>query len=334
LPRRIRLGGQDCAAGPEIDGRYHDVAVACFIEGGGAGPKETARLDLEADGTVSVYVGSTAVGQGLETVMAQIAADTLGLPLGQVRVLHNSTPFLDEGYGAFASRSTVLGGSAVFEAANVLLAKIRETASTRLGCAAQQVELVDGYARAPGRRSLVFGELAANGLCVTTAFGNDNRLTYTYGSAAARVAVDPGTGDVELLDCLVVEDVGRIVNPLTVHGQAIGGMVQGLGGALLEHLVYDASGQLLTGSLADYLIPTATDFPKIRAIALENHPSPSNPLGVKGAGEGAIIPIGGVMANAVANALASFGAMPNELPLSPARIWHMASAKRSTGRSE
>ena len=114
--------------GREIDGRYHGVAVACFIEGGGAGPKETARLDLEADGTVSVYVGSTAVGQDLETVMAQIAADTLGLPLGQVRVLHGSTPLLDEGYGAFASRSTVLGGSAVFEAANALLAKIRAAA--------------------------------------------------------------------------------------------------------------------------------------------------------------------------------------------------------------
>jgi Molybdopterin-binding domain of aldehyde dehydrogenase len=103
------------------------------------------------------------------------------------------------------------------------------------------------------------------------------------GSAAAHVAVDPGTGDVELLDCLVVEDVGRIVNPLTLHGQAIGGMVQGLGGAFLEDFVYDAKGQLLAGNLADYLIPTATDFPKIRAIALENYRSPSNPLGVKGA---------------------------------------------------
>ena len=139
--------------GREIDGRYHGVAVACFIEGGGAGPNETARLDLEADGTVSVYVGSTAVGQGLETVMSQIAADTLGLPLGRVRVLHGSTPFLDEGYGAFASRSTVLGGSAVFEAANALLSKIRAAAGTRLGCAAEQVELADGTRRR-SRRAL------------------------------------------------------------------------------------------------------------------------------------------------------------------------------------
>jgi len=220
----------------------------------------------------------------------------------------------------------VLGGSAVFEASNALLAKIRVAASERLGCAVEQVELADGYARAPDGRSVVFAELAAQGLRVTTAFGNDNRLTYTYGSAAAHVAVDPGTGHVELVDLLVVEDVGRIVNPLTLHGQTIGGAVQGLGGALLEDLVYDGNGQLLAGNLADYLIPTAGDFPRIRAIALENHPSPSNPLGVKGAGEGAIIPIGGLMANAVANALASFGAMPNRLPLSPTRVWRMAAA--------
>jgi carbon-monoxide dehydrogenase large subunit len=310
--------------GREIDGRYHGIAVACFIEGGGVGPKETARLEVEPDGTVSVYVGATAVGQGLETVMAQIAADTLGMPLGQVRVLHGSTPLLNEGYGAFGSRSTVLGGSAVFEAAKVLLEKIRVVAAARLAAAPAQIELVDGCARTGDGRSLTFVELAPHGLRVDMEFANNNRLTYTYGSAAAHVTVDPGTGHVELLDCLVVEDVGRIVNPLTLHGQAIGGAVQGLGGAFLENLVYDANGQLLAGNLADYLIPTTTDFPSIRAIALENYPSPSNPLGVKGAGEGAIIPMGGLMANAVANALVSFEAMPNALPLSPARVWRMA----------
>jgi aerobic carbon-monoxide dehydrogenase large subunit len=306
-----------------IDGRYHGIAVACFIEGSGAGPKETARLELESDGTVAVYVGSAAVGQGLETVMAQIAADTLGMPLDQVRVLHGSTPYLQEGYGAFASRSTILGGSAVFEGAKALLEKIRVTAAARLGVDAAEIELVDGRASINDGRSVLFGELAAEGLRVDTTFANNNKLSYSYGSAAAHVAVDPGTGRVELLDFLVVEDVGRIVNPLTLHGQAIGGVVQGLGGAFMENLIYDANGQLLTGTLADYLIPTATDFPRIRAIALENYPSPSNPLGVKGAGEGAIIPVGGLIANAVASALASFGAMPNELPLSPARVWLM-----------
>ena len=314
-----------------IEGRYHGIAVACFIEGSGAGPKETARLELEPDGTVAVYVGSAAVGQGLETVIAQIAADTLGMPLDQMRVLHGSTPYLQEGYGAFASRSTVLGGSAVFEGARALLEKIRAAAAARLGGSADEIELVDGRARTSDGSSVSFAELAADSLRVDAAFANNNKLTYSYGSAAAHVAVDPGTGRVELLDFLVVEDVGRIVNPLTLHGQAIGGIVQGLGGAFMENLVYDANGQLLAGNLADYLIPTAADFPTIRAIALENHPSPSNPLGVKGAGEGAIIPVGGLMANAVANALASFGAMPNQLPLSPARVWQMASIEKSVG---
>jgi carbon-monoxide dehydrogenase large subunit len=247
-------------------------------------------------------------------------------------VLHGSTPYLSEGYGAFASRSTVLGGSAVFEAAKLLLQQIRAAAAARLGGSTEEIELVDGRARSiSDGRSLSFAELASERLRVDTAFANNNKLTYTYGSAAAHVVVDPGTGRVELLDFLVVEDVGRIVNPLTLHGQAIGGVVQGLGGAFMENLVYDADGQLLTGTLADYLIPTATDFPKIRAIALENHPSPSNPLGVKGAGEGPIIPVGGLMANAVASALASFGAMPNHLPLSPARVWQMGSVNESSG---
>ena len=310
--------------GQLIDGRYHGVAVACFIEGAGAGPKETARLELASDGTVAVYVGSAAVGQGLETVMAQIAADTLGIPLDQVRVFHGSTSYLEEGYGAFHSRSTILGGSAVFEGATALLEKVRAAAAVRLGGSAEEIELVDDRAHISNGRSVSFAELAADGLRVDAAFANNNKLTYAYGSAAAHVAVDPGTGRVELLDYLVVEDVGRIVNPLTLHGQAIGGVVQGLGGAFMENLVYDGNGQLLTGSLADYLIPTATDFPRIRAIALENHPSPSNPLGVKGAGEGAIIPVGGLIANAVAAALSSVGAEPNELPLSPPRVWRLA----------
>jgi carbon-monoxide dehydrogenase large subunit len=128
---------------------------------------------------------------------------------------------------------------------------------------------------------------------------------------------------VELLDYVAVEDVGRIINPLTLHGQAVGAIVQGLGGALLEQLVYDENGQLLTGSLADYLMPTASDFPSIHAIALVDKPSPYNPLGAKGAGEGGIIPVGGVIANAVADALASLGIEPRELPLSPPRVWQL-----------
>ena len=135
----------------------------------------------------------------------------------------------------------------------------------------------------------------------------------------------------ELLDYVAVEDVGRIINPLTLHGQAVGAIVQGLGGAFLEHFVYDQDGQLLTGSFADYLLPTASDFPRIRAVALEEQPSPTNPLGAKGAGEGGIIPVGGVIANAVAAALGSLGVQPRELPLSPPRVWEMINGSTDGG---
>ncbi|MGH7109322.1 MAG: xanthine dehydrogenase family protein molybdopterin-binding subunit [Stellaceae bacterium] len=314
--------------GQLIDGRYHGVAVACFIEGGGAGPKELARLTLEADGSVTVAVGSAAVGQGLETVMAQIAADSLGLAIDQIRVRHGSTTLLAEGYGAFHSRSTVLGGSAVSEAAALLVEKIRTAAAGRLGCAPSAIAIQDGRAGVRGGAALALADLAVDNLNAEYAFANDHRHTYAYGTAAAHVAVDPGTGRIELLDYLVVEDVGRIVNPLTLHGQVIGATVQGLGGALLEDLVYDEHGQLLAGTLADYLIPTAPDFPNIRAISLEERPSPTNPLGVKGAGEGGIIPVGGLIANAVAGALSELGsaqgAAPDTLPLSPPRVWRLA----------
>jgi carbon-monoxide dehydrogenase large subunit len=273
-----------------------------------------------------VYVGSAAVGQGLETIIAQIAADTLDMTIDNVRVFHGSTTYLDEGFGSFHSRATVLGGSAVFEGAAALLEKIRTVAADRLGCAPAEIEVADERASASDGRSIPLAELAASGLKVEASFENHHRHTYAYGTAAAHVAVDPGTGRVEVLDYLVVEDVGRIVNPLTLHGQVLGATVQGLGGAFMEDLAYDGDGQLLAGTLADYLIPAAADFPNIRAIALEHRPSPTNPLGVKGAGEGGIIPVGGLMANAVAAALAPLGAAPHELPLSPARVWRLIDA--------
>ncbi len=155
-----------------------------------------------------------------------------------------------------------------------------------------------------------------------------NKRTYSYGTHAAHVSVDPKTGEVRVLDYVAIEDVGRIINPITLHGQTVGAIVQGLGGALLEHLVYDENAQLLTGTLADYLMPTADSFPRIHAVALEDKPAPHNPLGAKGAGEGGIIPVGGVIANAVANALSSLGVEPRELPLSPSRVWQLIADAR------
>ncbi len=289
--------------GKLVDGRYHGVAVGCFIEGGAAGPRESARMVLDPDGGVSVFVGGTSVGQGLETVMVQIAADALGLPMEGIRIFHGSTTCVTEGFGSFHSRSTVMSGSAVLLAAK----ELKDEIAKRLG---KEVPLkdVDLKSVAP--------------LSVESTFHN-HRHTYANGACAAHVSVDPRTGHVRLIDYVTVEDIGRIVNPLLATGQIVGAVVQGLGGALLEHLQYDENGQFLTASLADYLLPSATDFPSVRAFVLEDSPSPINPLGTKGAGEGGIVSVGGVIANAVGAALAPLGAVPRALPLSPPRVWQI-----------
>jgi len=320
----IDWAGKTAIDGRLIDGRYRGTAVGCYLEGGASGPKEGARLVLEDDGKISVHVGSSSIGQGLETVCAQIAADALELPLAAIAgVRHGSTDCVKEGYGSYSSRSVVMGGNAILMAAQELRRMIRAAAAEKLECAPDEVEIDSGMARTRDGRSLALAALA--GLCAEASFASSKR-TYSYGAHAAHVAVDPRTGHVELIDYVAVEDVGRIINPLTLHGQAVGAVVQGLGGAFLEHLIYDEDGQLLTGSFADYLMPTASDFPSIRAVAVEEWPSPNNPLGAKGAGEGGIIPVGGVIANAVAAALAPLGIVPRELPLSPPRVWELINA--------
>ncbi|HEV2301259.1 MAG TPA: xanthine dehydrogenase family protein molybdopterin-binding subunit [Stellaceae bacterium] len=311
--------------GKLVGGRWHGLAIGPFVEGGAAGPAESARLALEADGRVAVYVGSSAVGQGLETAFAQIAADALELPMERIRgVFHGSTSHVGEGFGSFHSRAIVMGGSAILMAAERLLAAIRAAGAERLGCAEEAVEIADDAVLAPGKL-LALGELAP--LEAEARFDNDKH-TYTYGAHAAHVAVDPATGHVAVLDYVAVEDVGRIINPLTLKGQVIGGIVQGLGGTFLEELVYDEEGQLLSGSLADYLLPSASDFPAIRTVLLEHARAPNNPLGAKGAGEGGVVPVAGVIANAVAAALRPLGVEPNELPLSPPRLWALIEAAR------
>jgi carbon-monoxide dehydrogenase large subunit len=309
--------------GKLLDGRYHGIAVGCYLEGGGTGPRENVRLVIEADGSISLYVGSSSVGQGVETVFAQIAADALEMPMGRInRVLHGSTDYVAQGYGSFSSRSIVMGGNAIMDAAGKLRTLIRDAAAGRLGCQSNEIVIDRGKAIGPGASSAAIELKEFAGLSADGTFASDKR-TYSYGAHAAYVAVDPKTGHVELIDYVAVEDVGRIVNPLTLHGQCVGAVVQGLGGTFLEHFIYDENGQLLTGSFADYLMPTASDFPQIRAVALEEKPSPLNPLGAKGAGEGGIIPVGGAVANAVAAALGSIGVQPRELPLSPPRVWQL-----------
>ena len=310
--------------GKLIDGRYHGLAVCCFVEGGAAGPKESARLEINSDGTISVFMGSSAVGQGVETVFAQIAADALEVPVDRIsHVHHGSTTTVSDGYGAYHSRSVVMGGSALLDAATKFQAAIKDAAAKRLGCNASEVRLGEDKVFGPGGKSLLLAELA--GLTVEGAFLN-KKHTYSYGTHAAHITVDAKLGQVQIVDYMVVQDVGRAINPMTLRGQIIGSLVQGLGGAMLEHLQYDEQGQFLTGTLADYLLPTAGDFPNLRCIVTEDHPSPINPLGAKGAGEGGIVAAGGVMANAVANALQSFGVQPRQLPLTPTYIWELVQA--------
>jgi aerobic carbon-monoxide dehydrogenase large subunit len=326
------IGWERIAAlsGECIEGRYHGVGVGCYIEGGGSGPRENAALTLDARGNVVLHVGSSAIGQGLETICAQIAADALGVPLAMIAsVLHGSTSVISEGFGSYASRSTVMGGNAIVDAAENLVERVRVLAAPRLGCAAADVRL-EGLERAQcGERSVrvcdLVAALPAGSLSAAGSFVSTER-TYSFGTHAAHVTVDPETGEVEVLDYVAVEDVGRIVNPQTLHGQALGAIVQGLGGTLIEELCYDRDGQLLAGSLMDYAMPVARSFPRVKVIATENWPSPFNPLGVKGAGEGGIIPVAGVIANAVASALVLLDVKPHDLPLSANRVWRLMRA--------
>jgi aerobic carbon-monoxide dehydrogenase large subunit len=229
---------------------------------------------------------------------------------------------VDDGYGAYHSRSVVMGGSAILDATKNFHAAIRAAAARRLAC--DESEILIGEDKVSGAgKSFPLAELA--GLSAEGAFLN-KRHTYSYGAHAAHVAVDAKIGQVDIIDYVAVVDCGRIINPMTLRGQVIGSLVQGLGGTFLEHLIYDDQGQLLTGSLADYLLPTASDFPNLRVVTMEQHPSPINPLGAKGAGEGGLIAAGGVMANAVANALASFNVRLTALPLTPTRIWELVQA--------
>lgn len=320
-------------AGKLIAGRYHGVGIACFVEGGGSGPKENARIEAAADGSVAVYVGSSAIGQGLETVMAQIAADALEISIERIRVLHGSTHYLREGFGSYGSRATVMGGSAIVLAADNLLKAFGHAAAARLSAGVADLTIADGIARTADGRSISLAEVACSAPLVGEGSFISSKPTYTYGAAAAHVAVDPKTGHVELLEYVVVDDAGRVINPLTLHGQVIGATVQGLGSVFSEHLQYDENGQLLVGSLADYMIPVATDYPNLRAVSMPLYPSPNNPLGAKGAGEGGIIPVGGALSNAVASALGSLGVEPRDLPLTPPRLWEFinSASKRPSG---
>jgi aerobic carbon-monoxide dehydrogenase large subunit len=307
------------------------VGMATFIEPSGAGPFETARVALGADGRLSVDSGATAIGQGLETTLAQICADALGVPVDAISVRPSDTARLSAGGGTYASRSTIMAGSAVHGAARALKDKILDTAAAHLEVAAADLTLSDGAVSVVGLRGRAhsLAEIAGWAMATGTADGGDAlaaeyryespRGLTTFAVHVSIVAVDTETGRVRPLRHVVCCDVGRAVNPSIVEGQLHGGVVVGLGHTLGEALIYDESGQLLTGTLMDYAVPVADDCPAIELVVLEHGPARSNPLGVKGVGETGTSGAGGAIANAVANALGP-DARVIMLPLTPSRV--------------
>ena len=331
--------------GKEEAGKYHGIGIATFVKLSGLGPFERARVVVRGARDVRVYLGIATLGQGHETTMAQICADALGVPMDIIRVFHGNTDFVSDGIGTFGGRATVMGGSALYMASQALRSKILSIASNYLEVAESDLELRDGrvFHRDGGKEvpKLDLDEVVnlarqtdhfdpqESGLVEEASF-ESNKNAYPYGTHAAHITVDPDTGKIEILRYVTVHDVGRCVNPLLIQGQIVGAVVQGIGGALMEDLVYDENGQLLTTTFMDYLLPTSTDTPPIESIVLEEAPSPNNPLGVKGAGELGIVGPGAALANAVCNALSSMGVQVRELPLSPDKL--RALIRQSQGR--
>jgi carbon-monoxide dehydrogenase large subunit len=292
------------------------VGVSALVELGGIGPFEEASIEALHDGSVVVRAGVGSLGQGIETALAQIAADGLGVAMSRVTVQHHDTDDVASGFGSFASRSTVVAGNAVALAARALL----ERAGEALGTDAASVD---------AERD--FGTLVEIGE-VHGRFDKEH-ASFSFGAAVSVVAVDEETGRVRPLRHVVAHDVGRAVNPAIVHGQLAGGAAQGIGGALLEELPYDEDGNPLALSLADYAMPTLAEVPPIDTIAIESAVL-DNPLGLKGAGEGGVASAPAAVANAVADALGRAGGRVEQLPLTPPRVRGMLRDEEATTEDE
>ena len=329
--KEIGWPGKADIQGRKIDGWYHGIGFASFVESSAGGAKEKARIRLASNGMLEVYVGATSSGQGHETVFAQVCADEMQIVHDRIRVICASTDELDEGFGTWHSRSAVMSGNAVRTTAHAFVDRLRSVASDYFGRPNVAIDWQGGlFHRSDDTEACVdlatlaaFSAARGETVDVTRTFDYTGAKPFSYGTHAAHVAVDPRTGRVELIDFIAIEDIGRVLNPLIVHGQALGAIMQGLGGTFMEHLRYDEDGQLLTASLADYLLPTAADFPTIRGKFVELALAPGNPLGAKGAGEGGIVAVAAAVTNAVSAALSSFGVQILSLPISPPSIWRL-----------
>jgi CO/xanthine dehydrogenase Mo-binding subunit len=335
------VGLQSDLAARRSRGEAVGFGVGFFIEKSGLGPFEGVKVTVDEAGYVVVVTGAASIGQGVETCLAQICAETLGVGIERVRVRHGQTDDMAWGMGAFASRVTVMAGSATLIAARRVRRKALEVAAEFLEAPLEDLTIEDGrvFVRgSPDGPAMTLGEAARRlrpgpavdepGLAAEGWF-EVGHMVYPYGIHAVVVRVDRDTGEVEPERLIVAYEVGRAVNPGLVDGQIHGGAAQGLGGALLEEFLYDESAQPLAGSFMDYLMPTMEEMPPVEVLVTEDAPSPLNPLGVKGAGEGGITAVGAAIANAVADALGR----PEDvtrLPLSPERVRRIS--ERHAGR--
>jgi carbon-monoxide dehydrogenase large subunit len=318
-------------------GRVVGIGLASYVEICGFG-WDSASLRVEPGGTVTVYTGISPHGQGQETTFAQIVADVLGVSPDDVTVVHGDTQ-MGIGFGTGGSRGTAVGGVAVHKAAGEVREKMRQIASHLLEVSADDLELEDRawtVRGVPGRAVSVAevaraahtsGTLPAGmdlGLSTTTAF-DPGETTAPFGTHMAVVEIDRDTGEIAVRRYVAVDDCGAIISPVLVDGQVMGGVAQGISQALYEEVVYDAHGQLVTGTLADYNVPRAAQIPSVEARHTHTT-TPLNPLGVKGIGEAATIGSTPAVVNAVHDALAPFGIRHVDIPLTPQKIWQTLSA--------
>ncbi|MGH7852036.1 MAG: xanthine dehydrogenase family protein molybdopterin-binding subunit [Candidatus Binatia bacterium] len=323
-------------------GRYLGIGIGCYVEGTGVGSFEGAKVRIDSSGQVIIATGATGHGQGHETVFAQIAADLWGVSLDKISLVEGDTASIPFGCGTFGSRSTVNVGSAIHGASARLKEKALRLAAHILEANPDDLDLGGGnvFIRGMPQRAISFSELAraaVPGWASKLPEGLEPGLeatfyfvppTVTWANAAhvAVIEVDVQTGAIKLLDYCVAHDAGKLINPLLVDGQIHGGVAQGIGAALYEEIAYDANGQVLSGSFVNYLLPGSMEMPFIKTIHLES-PSPLNPLGVKGLGEGGAIAPPAALANALADALLPLATRVNEIPLTPDRVLNLVARK-------
>lgn len=324
--------------------RYLGLGLGCYTEGTGAGPYETATVRIETTGKIHVVAGVSSQGQGMETVFAQITADAWKVRPQDVIVSLGDTGGIATAFGVMASRCTVTVSSAIHFASQTLAKKVLAIAANILECDVQDLELKDGGVAIVGipDKRLTLAEIAQAarpgwdhgrpaGLeagLECTHYYEPPTVTWSYAVHAAIVDVDIDTGKIKIDRYVVTHDCGVTVNPMLVEGQVIGGVVQGIGGALLEALRYDSEGQLLTVSLADYALPTSSDVPEIELVHQET-PSPLNPLGIKGLGEGGAIAPSVTIANAVCDALSPFRIELNSTPILSEQLYEKITEARN-----